>query len=99
MSYNKFHSRMIDNGFSLSTICNLKDEVDKTQTYTTTWYFIGESFYEASNNFMTRTISCATKAASTKQECENCMVVYNPISKIDTNKMGFNFFMYTKEQS
>ncbi|AVA40463.1 hypothetical protein C3Z14_10725 [Proteus mirabilis] len=99
MSYNKFHNRMIDNGFSLSTICNLKDEVDKTQTYTTTWYFIGESFYEASNNFMTRTISCATKAVSTKQECENCMVVYNPISKIDTNKMGFNFFMYTKEQS
>ncbi|MEY0880796.1 hypothetical protein AB7194_11145 [Providencia stuartii] len=97
MSYRKFHNRMIDNGFSLSTICELKDEIDEPQTYETTWYFIGGSFYEASNNFMTRTISCATKVFTPKQECENCMVVYNPISKIDTNKMGFNFFIYKKD--
>lgn len=98
-SYEKFHKKMIKNGFSLSTICELEDEIIEPQTYQTTWYFIGNTFYKASDNFKVEAISCTIQESNPKEECNDCKVVYHPITKIDTDKMGFNFFMYTKGKS
>ncbi|HBC8684536.1 TPA: hypothetical protein KE554_001713 [Proteus mirabilis] len=96
-SYNKFHNRMIENGYTLSTIFEPKPL--NSQSYNTTWCFSSNTFYDASNNFRTEAIFCATKAFNPKEECYDCRVVYSPITMIDNEKMGFNFFMYTKGQS
>ncbi|HBC7441234.1 hypothetical protein B9086_008860 [Morganella morganii subsp. morganii] len=96
-SYEKFHNKMIENGFSILTIFQPKDDIIEPQTHMTTWYYTGDNFYEASNNFNVKAIQCSIKTFKPKKQCEDCKVIYHPITKINNDMMGFNFFIYRKD--